>query len=148
MIQPTPGYTPAQLQRQLDSLIADFTHWRTQRSHHRAAVPQPLRDRGVSLALASSRVRVSKGLGVSYAILNAWSPTLQATTRRRGTSHPSTPACVAAPAFVPLEHAVVAAALPAFTVSTSSGLQLTIEGACSAAQISALVLALCATAAA
>jgi 5-enolpyruvylshikimate-3-phosphate synthase len=47
---------------------------------------------------------------------------------------------------VPLEQTVADAALPAFTVSTSSGQRLTIEGACSPAQVSALVLALCATA--
>jgi len=144
------SHDSVQLQRRLDSLAADFTRWRVQRPHRRAAVPQSLRDRAVALALASSRVRVSKALGVSYTMLSAWSPKLQAqaTTRRRGTSHPSTPAGAAAPTFVPLEQTVADAALPAFTVSTSSGQRLTIEGACSPAQVSALVLALCATAAA
>jgi len=150
MIPLTPVNDTVQLQRRLDSLAADFTRWRVQRPHRRAAVPQSLRDRAVALALASSRVRVSKALGVSYTMLSAWSPKLQAqaTTRRRGTSHPSTPAGATAPTFMPLEQTVADAALPAFTVSTSSGQRLTIEGACSPAQVSALVLALCATAAA
>jgi hypothetical protein len=152
MIPLTPVNDTVQLQRRLDSLAADFTRWRVQRPHRRAAVPQSLRDRAVALALASSRVRVSKALGVSYTMLSAWSPKLQAqaTTRRRGTSHPSTPAGAAAPTFVPLEQAIAETetdiTVPTFTLSTSSGQRLTIEGACSAAQISALVLALCATA--
>ncbi|PFG51665.1 hypothetical protein ATG98_0620 [Marinobacter sp. LV10R520-4] len=148
MIPLTPVNDTVQLQRRLDSLAADFTRWRAQRPHQRAAVPQSLRDRAVALALASSRVCVSKALGVSYTMLSAWSPKLQAqaTTRRRGTSHPSTSTGAAAPTFVPLEQTVADAALPTFTLSTSSGQRLTIEGACSPAQVSALVLALCATA--
>ena len=148
MTKPARGGDTIQLQRLLDSLATDFTRWRAQRPHQRAAVPQSLRDRAV--ALASSRVRVSKALSISYTMLNTWSPKLQAqaTPHRRGMSHISTPTPASAPTFVPLEQAVADAALPAFTVSTSSGQRLTIEGACSPAQVSALVLALCATAAA
>ena len=148
MIPSTPVNDTVQLQRRLDSLATDFTRWRAQRPHQRAAVPQSLRDRAVALALASSRVRVSKALSISYTMLNTWSPKLQAqaTPHRRGMSHISTPTPASAPTFVPLEQAVADAALPAFTVSTSSGQRLTIEGACSPAQVSALVLALCATA--
>jgi len=61
------GDDTVQLQRRLDSLAADFTRWRVQRLHQRAAVPQSLR----ASAVASSRLRVSKALGVSYTMLNA-----------------------------------------------------------------------------
>jgi hypothetical protein len=152
MIQSHLGKETVQLQKQLDSLATDFTRWRAQRFHRRAAVPQPLRERAVTLALASSRVRVSKALSISYTMLNTWSPKLQAqaTRCRRAVSPTSKSSPASAPTFVPLEQAVADTdtAVPAFTVSTSSGQRLTIEGACSAAQISALVLALCATAAA
>jgi len=154
MIPSTPVNDTVQLQRRLDSLAADFTRWRAQRPHQRAAVPQSLRDRAVALALASSRVCVSKALSISYTMLNTWSPKLQAqaTTRRGAAPQTVTRSCVSAPTFVPLEQAIAETetdiTVPTFTLSTSSGQRLTIEGACSPAQVSALVLALCATAAA
>ena len=104
----------------------------------------------MALALASSRVCVSKALSISYTMLNTWSPKLQAqaTTRRVAAPQTVTRSCVSAPTFVPLEQAIAETdiTVPTFTLSTSSRQRLTIEGACSPAQVSALVLALCATA--